>query len=128
MEVEFSPRAFIGDEITVEFDSPAVRKKLPGPPSAFSWQGTTYRVVELLARWSEYERKGRSARNMAPAHARVAQRRGSWGVGRFYFRVRTDGDKVFDLYYDRAPEGAGDRVGHWYLYRELEPASPRKMP
>jgi hypothetical protein len=56
---------------------------------------------------------------MAPAHAATAARRGSWGVGRFYFRVRTDREEVFDLYYDREPESAGDRAGHWFLWREV---------
>jgi hypothetical protein len=29
------------------------------------------------------------------------------------------GGRVFDIYYDRAPEAAGDRAGHWYLFREM---------
>ncbi len=60
------------------------------------------------------------AANMQPAHLATAARRGSWGVGRLYFRLRTDRG-VFDLYYDRAPEAAGDRAGHWYLWRQVEP-------
>ena len=57
------------------------------------------------------------ARNMRPAHAAVAAERGSLGVGRFYFRVDTG--QVFDLYYDRAIKDVDDRLGHWFLYREL---------
>lgn len=57
--------------------------------------------------------------NMRPEHAAVASRRGSWGVGRFYYRVRTDTGRVFDLYYDRAPKSADDRKGAWFLYREM---------
>jgi Family of unknown function (DUF6504) len=120
---DFASRRFIDEEISVHFDRPPVRKKVPGPPDAFDWRGQTYRTVEVLSRWSEYERKGRAAKNMAPAHARVAQRRGSWGVGRLYFRMRTATGQVFDVYYDRAPEGAGDRSGHWFLYREMEAAN-----
>ena len=123
MSADLTPRRFIDEEITVHFDRPPVRRKVPDPPDAFVWRGQTYRAVEVLSRWTEYERKGRAARNMAPAHLLSAARRGSWGVGRFYFRIRTDGGNVFDLYYDRAPEGAGDRAGHWYLYREMEPPS-----
>jgi len=59
------------------------------------------------------------ARNMQPAHAAVAAERGSLGVGRFYFRVRVDTGQVFDLYYDRAIKDVDDRLGHWFLYREL---------
>jgi hypothetical protein len=59
------------------------------------------------------------SKNMKPAHLREAERRGSWGVGRFYFRVRTDKERIFDLYYDRAPKQAADRLGHWFLWREM---------
>jgi hypothetical protein len=40
-------------------------------------------------------------------------------VGRFYFRVRSETGQVFDLYYDRAIKDADDRLGHWFLYREV---------
>jgi hypothetical protein len=76
-------------------------------------------VVEVLSTWARYERRGRMQANMQPAHLETAARRGSWGVGRFYFRVLTDRGAVFDLYYDREPETAGDRAGHWFLWREL---------
>ena len=56
---------------------------------------------------------------MRESHARAASRRGSWGVGRDYYRVRTDDGRIFELYYDRAPGDAGNRSGSWYLYREL---------
>jgi hypothetical protein len=56
---------------------------------------------------------------MRPAHATAAAERGSLGVGRFYFRVRVDTGQVFDLYYDRLIKDVDDRLGHWFLYREL---------
>ena len=56
---------------------------------------------------------------MRPANIAKAVRRGSWGVGRFYFRVRTESGRLFDLYYDRAPKDADDRKGTWFLFREL---------
>ena len=59
------------------------------------------------------------ARNMQPQHAAVASGRGSWGVGRDYFRVRVESGQVFDIYYDRAPKGAEARKGAWFLYREV---------
>ncbi|HSB91231.1 MAG TPA: DUF6504 family protein [Anaerolineales bacterium] len=117
---EWTPTRFIDEEITIAFDRPPARSKVPGPPSMFTWEGKTFRVDDLLGTWSEFERKGRMARNMAPAHLRSAAHIGSWGVGRFFFRVSVEGGRVFDLYYDRAPESAGDRAGHWFLYRELE--------
>ena len=83
------------------------------------WRGETYRIVEKLSEWHDYTRRGRMARNMMPQHAAVAAGRGSWGVGRDYFRVRVEGGQVFDIYYDRAPKGSGARKGAWFLYREV---------
>ena len=107
------------EEIPVHSGRPSVREKKPEAPQAFDWHGTTRTVAEVISSWFDFDRKGREARNMAPAHLTTARRRGSWGVGRFYFRVRTDDGRAFDLYYDRAPESAGDRKGHWFLWREL---------
>jgi len=111
---------FIDETITVEFDQPPAMEKTPPCPSGFHWQGRAYRVLEMLAEWSDFTRRGKMARNMRPSHAAAAATRGSWGVGRFYFRVRTDSGQVFDLYYDRAPKGAGRRKGEWFLYCEME--------
>ena len=111
---------FIGEEIEVHFDKPPVRQKSPPCPDDFTWQGCTYRVTEKLAEWSDFSRRGKMARNMQPAHATVASSRGSLGVGRFYFRVRVDSGQVFDLYYDREIKDVDDRLGHWFLYRELK--------
>lgn len=119
--MEAKPLRFIGEPIDVLFDQlPALEKK-PDCPSGFVWRGETYRIVEELAAWHDYTRRGRMARNMSPRHAATATARGSWGVGRFYFRVRTDAGRVFDLYYDRAPGGSDERKGQWFLLREMEP-------
>lgn len=59
------------------------------------------------------------AKNMRPTHSAVASHRGSLGVGRFYFQVRTDTGQVFEIYYDRAILSADDRKGHWFIYREM---------
>lgn len=113
------PLRFIGEPIQVEFDQPPLLEKTPGCPDRFLWRGKAYRVIEKLSEWHDYSRRGRMARNMRPEHAAVASQRGSWGVGRFYFRVRTDSGQVFDLYYDRAPRSADDRKGQWFLFREM---------
>jgi hypothetical protein len=117
---EPSPLHFIDEAITVEFDQPPLMEKTPPCPNGFRWRGRTYRVLEMLAEWSDFTRRGKMARNMRPAHAAAASTRGSWGVGRFFFRVRTDSGQVFDLYYDRAPRDAGRGKGEWVLYREME--------
>jgi hypothetical protein len=119
---EWTPAQFIGAEIEAVFDAPPLLTKKPDALSGFIWRGETFRVVELISRWYDYDRKGRMAKNMQPEHLRVARKRGSWGVGKFYFRVQTEDGRVFDLYYDRAPEEAGDREGHWFLWREMKQA------
>ena len=110
---------FIGEPIQVQFDHPPPLEKKPGCPDRFVWREETYHVVELLSEWRDYGRKGRMASNMRPSHTATASRRGSWGVGRNYFRVRIESGQVFDLYYDRAPKSIDDRKGVWYLYREM---------
>jgi hypothetical protein len=119
MPPDLVPFRFVDEEVQVVFDRPPDLVKKPGPPGGFSWRGVGFRVVETLSSWTDYRRRGRMAQNMVEGHLETAARRGSWGVGRFYFRVRVEGGRVFDLYYDRAPDGPGDRAGHWYLYREL---------
>jgi hypothetical protein len=113
------PLHFIAEEIQPLFDSPPPRQKTPPCPDGFTWQGKTFRVQEMLSEWHDFIRRGRMARNMRPTHALAAADHGSIGVGRFYFRVRTDSGQVFDLYYDRQVKDVDDRLGHWYLYREL---------
>ena len=114
------PLHFIDEPITVEFDQAPVMEKTPPCPNRFRWQERAYRVVEMLAEWRDFTRRGKMARNMRPSHAEAASSKGSWGVGRFFFRVRTDTGQVFDLYYDRAPKDANRRKGEWFLYREME--------
>ncbi len=116
---------FIDEEIEIHFDTPPVRQKTPPCPDGFTWKERTYRVIEKISEWHDFTRRGRMARNMRPAHAAVAAVRGSLGVGRFYFRVRTDTGQVFDLYYDREIKDVDDRLGHWYLYREMASGESR---
>jgi hypothetical protein len=110
---------FIGQPIEVAFDRPPLLEKRPGCPARFFWQGSTFEISEKISEWHDYRRRGRMARNMRPTHAAMAQKRGSWGVGRDYFRVRTSDGRLFEIYYDRAPKGADQRKGAWFLYREL---------
>jgi hypothetical protein len=120
MADEWRPFRFIGREIQVHFDAPPTLPKKPDPPHGFVWKDENFRVARVIARWVDYGRRGRMSRNMQPRHLATAAARGSWGVGRFYFRVQVENGRVFDLYYDRAPKDAGDRSGHWFLWREME--------
>jgi len=111
---------FYDHPIEVIFDTPPALEKSPDCPDGFVWEGRTHRVVEMLSSWSDFTRRGKMARNMRPAHAAVASSRGSLNVGRFYFRVLTDTEQVFDIYYDRAVKNVDRRKGQWFLYREME--------
>jgi hypothetical protein len=120
------PLHFYDDPIEVIFDTPPALEKSPPCPNGFLWRGKTFRVTESLSEWVDFARRGRNAKNMRPAHAVVAAGRGSLNVGRFYFCVRamlssssTAGQRVFDLYYDRAMKNVDERKGQWFLYREL---------
>lgn len=119
METEYLPVKFIDEEIIVQFDQPLELIKRPRVPDRFQWQETTFGVLEVISEGFDFSRKGRMGRNMRPENLRKAERTGSWGVGRYNFRVRVTGDRIFDLYYDRASKNVSDRSGHWFLWREL---------
>jgi hypothetical protein len=110
---------FISEPITIQFDTAPLHPKSPPCPNGFTWRERNYRIARCLAEWKDFRRRGRMARNMQPQHAAVAAGRGSWGVGRFFFDVETEGQGLFRLYYDRAPKDAGDREGHWVLLAAL---------
>jgi hypothetical protein len=117
--MEFIPIRFIDEPIEAVFDHPPVMQKRPGCPDGFIWEGKQISIVDVLSEWHDYERRGATKHNMRPEHAAAAQKRGSWGVGRDYYRVRTDDDAVYDIYYDRAPKGVSRRKGGWILFREV---------
>ena len=120
---EFTPIHFYDESIEVHFDVSPAREKTPPCPRSFTWRATDHPIVELLAEWADFTRRGRMARNMRPTHAATASGRGSLGVGRFYFRVKVGDGRIFDIYYDRAPQDADRRKGQWFIYRELEEKS-----
>lgn len=110
---------FIGEPITVEFDAPPLLAKKPSCPERFVWRKETFAIVAVAREWRDYRRRGRMANNMRPEHAARAAQHGSWGVGRFYFWVRTANGRFFELYYDRSPQDADQRHGAWFLTKEL---------
>ncbi len=119
MEREYKPLRFISEPVEVYFEQPPLLEKKPACPSGFTWRGEIFQILETIAEWQDYTRRGRMARNMRPTHAATAGQRGSWGVGLHYFRVQTDQNRVFDIYYDRAPKDADHRKGGWFLYQEV---------
>jgi hypothetical protein len=110
---------FIDLPINVSYVEPPLLEKKPRCPDGFEWNGQRFMVNEMLLEWVDYTRRGRMARNMSDAHAAAAAGKGSWGVGRFFFRIKTEDGRVFDIYYDRAPKGLDERKGHWVLFREF---------
>lgn len=117
---------FISEPIEAIFKEPPFLLKKPGCPDAFRWRGNTYHVQALLSEWHDYGRRGRSQRNIRPARLKMAARRGSWGVGRDYYRVQVSNDHIFEIYFDRAPKNNQDRQGVWMLDREIVPP-PREL-
>ena len=117
--MDYKPLHFISESIDAVFDTQPILEKKPGCPNAFSWRGESFRIKEIISEWYDYRRRGRLARNMQPGHSATAERRGSWGVGEFYYRVRTEGERIFDIYYDRSSKDVDHRKGEWFLYREL---------
>ena len=115
---EEMPARFIAEPIMVEFDTPPQREKKPHCPNRFVWEENTYHIRTMISEWQDYKRRGRMARNMQPQHITRARQTGSWGVGRFYFKVKTSEGRIFDIYYDRAPKSSDQRKGAWFLYRE----------
>lgn len=109
------PLSFIDEPIEAIFDHPPALEKAPPCPSAFRWRDEIFPIQEMLAEWHDFRRRGRMGRNMQPAHAAAASNRGSWGVGRFYFRVRVKDGRIFEIYFDRAPKDVGDRKGSWFI-------------
>ena len=117
------PIEFFVDEIEVRFDREPTLEKRPGPPSAFTWRGREYVIVELLKEWHDYRKRGKTKtfyeKERGSYWVKSSQRRGSWGVGRDCYRVRTASGEVFDIYYDRAPKGP-DKAGQWILSRRMK--------
>lgn len=110
---------FIDETITVQYELEPVLEKKPRCPEAFTWNDETFTIHDQIMEWVDYTRRGRMARNMSDAHAKAASGKGSWGVGRFFFRVKTNDNRYFDIYYDRAPKGSSNPKGQWILFREF---------
>lgn len=140
--IDPSSSRFIGEPIAVEFDEPPLFRKRPHCPDRMTWRGETFALIEVVAQWVRFDRRGRAGDNMRPLDLLRATQRGSWGVGRYFFRARfrlaaaePDGpvlfegrfglpeERLFELYYDRAPRDVDDRLGAWFLRRELLPGA-----
>ena len=122
--IEIKPLHFYEEPIEVRFDEQPALEKKPGCPQRFSWRGSNFEIADLLSEWHDYTRRGQMAKNMRPTHASSAARRGSWGVGKDYYRVLTINGRIFEIYFDRAPRGVEQRKGAWFLFQELVQVRP----
>ena len=98
---------FIDARVEVEFDGDPKRL------AAFTWGGQRFPVTELIHEWSDW--------GFSPA----ATRR-NWRTRRHrnYYRVQTEGGRVFELYLDRGTKPGRET---WVLFQEL-PARERQSP
>ena len=110
---------FIDLPIIVFYKNEPFLEKKPKCPDAFILENIKFQITGQFMEWVDYTRRGRMARNMSEAHSVEAARKGSWGVGRYYFRVVTQEGRKFDIYYDRAPKGYANRKGQWFAFREI---------
>lgn len=112
------PIHFINEEIQVQFKQQPVYKRTPTPPDGFVWDGEEFLIKEILLEWKDFGRRGKNAHNMRPTNLLKAANRGSRGVGRFYFRVLTQNERIFQLYFDRADWDTDTQTGSWVLHSE----------
>ena len=117
--MNYFPVRFINEPIEPYFNIPPTLEKKSGCPDRFIWRNEEYVVEDLISEWHDYQRRGRMQQNMKATNRATASRKGSWGVGQDYYRIKTLGDRIFDIYYDRSPKGSDNRKGEWFVYREL---------
>jgi len=122
MKSEKQPRnvQFVGEKITISPSNEQLYKKSPNCPLSFTWRGISFPIVRQISAWQDFARRGRMQKNMRPNHALRALRKGSWGVGRFFFQVETSDGKICVIYYDRSPENVFNRQGNWFLFSIAE--------
>ncbi len=106
---------FIDEVIQVALADGSFLERIPKCPTRIFWQDKWIRLVSLESAWDDLSRKGNNARNMREGHLERAKVRGSWGVGKFYFRFLGEDNQIYTIYYDRAPSDAENRKGTWVL-------------
>jgi hypothetical protein len=116
--VTLKPISFINEVIQVHFNHPPKYMRTPVPPDGFIWRDKQWVIREVLEEWKDFERRGKSSHNMRPANQLKAAKRGSRGVGRFYYRVLTTEDRIFQLYFDRSEWDEETKSGAWIIHAE----------
>lgn len=90
---------FVSEEIDVTQDEKTRN------PASFVWKGKEYRIKEVIAFWPDFsysESGGKRKRWWQRKH-------------RNYYRVLTEGEEIFEIYFDR-----GSKKEAWILYAKLQ--------
>jgi hypothetical protein len=112
-------KKFIDEPIQIYFDQPQLYEKTPNCPTGFTWRGQLYQPLEMLSTWHDFRQHTEIKNNNKSELVKQSLPSGSWGVGKFYFIVRTQDNRLFEIYFDRNPQNVIDRKGHWFLLAEL---------
>ncbi|MCK4385061.1 MAG: hypothetical protein KAW52_02235 [candidate division Zixibacteria bacterium] len=74
-------------------------------PVSFVWRDKEYKIKEVIAFWPDY------------SYSKSGAKRNRWWQRRHRncYRVLTDEDEVFEIYFDR-----GSKEEEWILYTKLE--------
>lgn len=119
MEKQKNNWKFIDEPIQVGYQKEHLLKKIPVCPDYILWRGDRFDVEYLVSQWSDLSRRGLKSRNMRPAHLDRAEKKGSWGVGRFFFQITLVNRRQFVIYYDRTPRKGDEGCGQWILLYEI---------
>jgi len=90
---------FFSEEIEVAQDEKTKK------PVSFIWRGAEYKVKEIIAFWPDFSYPKSGAKKK-----RWWQRK-----HRNYYRILTEQDEVFEIYFDR-----GSKKEIWILYTRLK--------
>jgi hypothetical protein len=82
-----------------------IRDEKTKNPVSFVWRDKEHKIKEVIASWPDYSFPKSGAKTK-----RWWQRR-----HRNYYRVLTDREEVFEIYFDR-----GSKEQEWILYAKLE--------
>lgn len=90
---------FYSDEIEV------IRDEKTKNPISFIWRGREYKIKEVIAFWPDF------------SYSKSGARRKRWWQRRHrnYYRVLTEDEEVFEIYFDR-----GSKRETWILYTKLK--------
>ncbi|NIM98932.1 MAG: hypothetical protein GTO24_12875 [candidate division Zixibacteria bacterium] len=90
---------FVSEEIEVTQDEETRN------PASFVWKGKEYKIKEVIAFWPDF------------SYSKSGGKRKRWWQRkhRNYYRVLTEGDEIFDIYFDR-----GSKKEAWILYAKLK--------